>query len=96
MTKELIIILSILTISFLLFRSVGFLYKKVFESHKQIHLKFFKNLVQALIVVIGLNSIGMQFDVFKEFSSTLLLSSSLLVAVLGFAFQSSLETLLLV
>ena len=42
MTKELIIILIILTISFLLFRSVGFLYKKVFESHKQIHLKFLK------------------------------------------------------
>lgn len=91
MTKELIIILIILTISFLLFQSVGLLYKKVFESHKQIHLKFFKNLVQALIVVVGLYSIGMQFDVFKEFSSTLLLSSSLLVAVLGFAFQSSLE-----
>ena len=33
----------------------------------------------------------MQFEAFQKFSETLLMSSSLLVVVLGFAFQTSLE-----
>lgn len=80
-----------LFISFFLWKSISLLYSKFFMEKKQIHLKFFKNFLQASIIIIALYQVGIKFDTFKHFSETLLASSSLLVVVLGFAFQTSLE-----
>lgn len=92
MTKE-NILLTIITLSIimLLWKSIDILYNKFFKDKKQIHLKFFKNFFQAAIIIIGLYNLGMHFESFKTFSESLLTSSSLLVVVLGFAFQTSLE-----
>lgn len=84
-------IIITLLISFFLWKSISLLYSKFFKEKKQIHLKFFKNFLQASIIIIALYQVGIKFDTFKHFSETLLASSSLLVVVLGFAFQTSLE-----
>lgn len=87
------LILTIISLAVIIFlwKSVDILYNKFFKEKKQIHLKFFKNFFQAAIVIIGLYNLGMHFESFKTFSESLLTSSSLLVVVLGFAFQTSLE-----
>ncbi len=92
MTKQELIsaIINLLVIA-LLWKLIEIVYSKFFKEKKQIHLKFFKNFIQAAIIIIGLYNLGMKFEDFKAFSESLLSSSSLLVVVLGFAFQTSLE-----
>ena len=91
MKEQLIYSLIILAVTFIIWKLINIIYNKIFNTQKQIHLKFIKNFIQAAIIIVGLYSIGMQFEAFQKFSETLLMSSSLLVVVLGFAFQTSLE-----
>lgn len=91
MKETLISILTIVLISGCLWKLVGILYNKFLKEKKQIHLKFLKNFLQASIIIFSLYQIGIKFSAFEEFSKSLLASSSLLVVVLGFAFQTSLE-----
>ena len=91
MKQNLIISGIIILTMLLLWKIVDKTYAKFFAPKKQIHLKFAKNLTQGIIVIIGLYNLGMRFTGFQSFSKSLLTSSSLLVVVLGFAFQTSLE-----
>lgn len=92
MTKnQLIFSIVVLSLAFFSWKGINIIYSKIFSSKRQIHIKFIKNFIQAALIIICLYSIGMQFEAFQTFSETLLMSSSLLVVVLGFAFQTSLE-----
>lgn len=91
MKDNIIFIVTITIVSFLLWEIISIIYRKFLSHKKQIHLKFFKNLIQGIIIIACLYQIGMQFKPFQAFSKTLLTSTSLLVVVLGFAFQKSLE-----
>lgn len=91
MKTILIKIIINLLISFFLWNLVCIFYNKFLKDKKQIHLKFFKNFLQAVIIIFSLYQIGTNFPTFEKFSNSLLASSSLLVVVLGFAFQTSLE-----
>lgn len=91
MREQFINIFIIILVGFVLWKIIGIIYSKFFKEKKQIHLKFFKNFLQASVIVFSLYQIGMKFDTFEHISTTLLASSSLLVVVLGFAFQTSLE-----
>ncbi len=91
MKQNLMISGAIILAMLILWNIVDRTYAKFFASKKQIHLKFAKNLTQCIIVIIGLYNLGMRFTGFQSFSKSLLTSSSLLVVVLGFAFQTSLE-----
>lgn len=84
------IIINIL-ISLGLWKIIGVSYNKFLKEKKQIHFKFFKNFLQASVIIFSLYQIGSEFPTFEKFSTSLLASSSLLVVVLGFAFQTSLE-----
>lgn len=53
-------------------------------------LKFLKNVFQGFIVIFVFFQVGNKFDSIRAFTTTILTSSSLLVVVLGFAFQESL------
>lgn len=55
---------------------------------------FLFTLLKSLIIVIGIFQIGNQFESFQAISKAIILSSSLLIAVIGFAFQKSLEDLI--
>ena len=65
---------------------------KTFKTHdKRIHMKFLKSFLKVLVGIISIVCILNNFDGFKHFSDTILTSSSLLIVVLGFAFQTSLS-----
>lgn len=65
---------------------------KTFKKHdKRIHMKFLKSFLQVLVGIISIVCILNNFEGFQKFSDTILTSSSLLVVVLGFAFQTSLS-----
>ena len=91
MKQNLLICLIIVTTMLFLWKAADLIYGRFFAPKKQIHLKFAKNLFQCTVILIGLYNLGIRFDGFKTFSTSLLTSSSLLVVVLGFAFQTSLE-----
>lgn len=91
MPKKLLFTIIILCSALFLSKIVDVVFNRTLKKKKQIHIKFFKNIIQILIIFFGLYTIGMQFDKFQSFSNTILASSSLLVVVLGFAFQKSLE-----
>ena len=73
---------------------VIFLVKKIFKNiqkkNDQIYIKFLRNVLQGIIIIFVFFQIGNKFDSIRDFSNTVLTSSSLLVVVLGFAFQESL------
>lgn len=71
--------------------------KVIFKKHNtrnQIHMNFLKSLLQAVVVLIAVFNIGNNITLFKSFSTTILASSSLLVVVIGFAFQEGLSTII--
>lgn len=55
---------------------------------------FMFTIIKGIFIVIGIFQVGNQFENFKNISQAIILSSSLLIAVLGFAFQRSLEDLI--
>lgn len=92
MEKETLILIGLtLLISVISIKITNKIFSKILKKNNEIHLKFFKNFLKAIIVILALYNIFNQFDAFESFASTILASSSLLVVVLGFAFQTSLE-----
>lgn len=79
-------IVLICGVAFLLLKGIN----KVFKRPDKIHLKFIKSFLQVFVCIIAIIVILNNFEGFQTFSATILTSSSLLVVVLGFAFQSSL------
>ena len=66
---------------------------KSFKGKNTIHLNFIRSILQALIVIFFLIQIGSLSDAMAKFYNTLLMSSSLLVVVLGFVFQEGLSNI---
>lgn len=63
---------------------------KIFKQPDKIHLKFIRSFLKVFVCIIAIVCILNNFEGFQTFSATILTSSSLLIAVLGFACQSSL------
>lgn len=70
------------------------IFNKVIKRSYKIHVKFTQGLVKAVIVIIGVVAVGMQFAVTKDISASLVKNTALLVAVLGFAAQQTLNDML--
>ena len=85
-TNLLVQIIIICLITFILLKFIN----KIFKTPDKIYLKFIKSFLQVFICIVALICILNNFQGFQTFSATILTSSSLLVVVLGFAFQSSL------
>ena len=66
---------------------------KSFKGKNTIHLNFIRSILQALIVIFFLIQIGSLSDAMAKFYNTILMSSSLLVVVLGFVFQEGLSNI---
>ena len=82
MQKIAIHIIINIIISLGLWKIIGVSYNKFLKEKKQIHFKFFKNFLQASVIIFSLYQIGSEFPTFEKFSTSLLASSSLLVVVL--------------
>ena len=79
-------IIALCLISFLLCKGID----KGFQHREQLHIKFIRSFLKILVVIICLVMILNNFESYQKFSQTILTSSSLLVVVIGFAFQTSL------
>lgn len=88
--KLLVYIASVIVISFIAFNVSG----KLFQKANTLHIKFCGSLVKLLIVILGATLILRNFPSYQKFYKTILTSSSLLVVVLGFAFQTSLSDII--
>ncbi len=86
-------IILTLIIGFLLTKIVDYLFRKL-KKNNRIGFKFLNTLIKALIFIFMVFKIGSNFKGFKELSGSILMSSSLIIAVLAFAFQKSLEDLI--
>ena len=83
----LLIILMLLTI-----RIVNFCFD-YFNKKNNLHTNFLKGVLQALIIIFFLIQIGSLSDAMASFYNSILMSSSLLVVVLGFVFQEGLSNI---
>lgn len=72
-------------------RVVDFIFDKLLKKNTEIHFKFLKSILKSFIYIVGLCTVGMQFQITAEISKALVQSTSLLVAVAGFAAQSVLS-----
>ncbi len=66
---------------------------KFFQKKNSIHMSFLKGILQALVIVSFVLQIGSLSDTFSKFYSSILMSSSLIVVVLGFVFQEGLSNI---
>lgn len=67
--------------------------KILIRGKKSVQMSFLKGCLQVIVAIATGISIASLFDVFKNFASQILLSSSLLVVVLGFVFQEGLSNI---
>lgn len=59
------------------------------KNDSMIHWKFMKNVVIAVIWIIGLTSVASQFSTFSKLANTILAGSGIIAAVIGLAAQES-------
>ena len=86
------VIVVIITLLFIFFNDI--LFDKIINKRKTIQITFMKNLIKLVIFMFGIYYFGIQFDKTKDIGSKLLQSTSLVVAILGFAAQSVLADII--
>lgn len=91
MKENLLFAAAAAVIAIFLIVIVRVVFSKRYEKTKELHYRILRSVMQLVIVLLALYLIGDQFDIFDGISRSVLFSSSLLVVVLGFAFQASLE-----
>ena len=66
------------------------IFKRLYKKNNGIHLKFFKSLVDVILIIITIYYCLSLFDFTKEMSTVLLQSSTLIIAIATFAAQQAL------
>lgn len=88
---QIIIIIFIIVI---LSKLINIVFKHIYKQKgKTIYLTFINGILQSLAIIIGIIKIGSYSESLTKFSNTILMSSSLLVVVLGFVFQEGLSNI---
>ena len=78
--------LFLLALMLITLKIIGLCFR-LFRKKNSIHMSFLKSVIQAMTAIAFLLQIGSLSDTFTKFSSSILMSSSLIVVVLGFVFQ---------
>lgn len=94
MTSTLIKIAIIFGFTYLIMKISDVLFSRAIKKNNRIHMKFMKGLMRTLFLLIGIVVLGMQFQPTKELASILVRNTALLVAILGFAAQQTLNDIL--
>lgn len=89
-TNKFFISFLYIIVGYLFIALIKKIFKNIQKKNDQIYIKFLRNVLQGIIIIFVFFQIGNKFDSIRDFSNTVLTSSSLLVVVLGFAFQESL------
>ncbi len=91
--KALVIIAATLIIGIIAIKITDYLFKK-FRKTGKIGYNFLNTLIKGFIILVMVFKIGNLSQTFQSMAGSILMSSSLIVAVLAFAFQKSLEDLI--
>lgn len=86
------IIIFIITLFLIILNDL--IFDKLVNKKKNIQITFTKNLCKLVILMLGIYNFGIQFDKTKDIGNKLLQSTSLVVAILGFAAQSVLSDII--
>lgn len=86
------VMVVIITLLFIFLNDI--LFDKIINKRKTIQITFMKNLIKLVIFMFGIYYFGIQFDKTKDIGTKLLQSTSLVVAILGFAAQSVLADII--
>lgn len=87
------IVQSILTVIvfYFILKIVNYVLHQFYLKHNEIHWVYLGNVVKIVIVLMCLSVIGSQYPITSQISAELLKSTSLIVAILGFAAQEVLR-----
>lgn len=91
--KALVVIAATLIIGIIAIKITDYLFKK-FRKTGKIGYNFLNTLIKGFIILVMVFKIGNLSQTFQSMAGSILMSSSLIVAVLAFAFQKSLEDLI--
>ena len=91
--KALVVIAATLIIGIIAIKITDYLFKK-FRKTGRISYNFLNTLIKGIIILVMVFKIGNLSQTFQSMAGSILMSSSLIVAVLAFAFQKSLEDLI--
>lgn len=87
-------ILLIMLGSFIMFELIGIISRHIKKKKgTSITLQFTKGVLQTIVIITAIIKIGSYSKILTQFSSTILMSSSLIVVVLGFVFQEGLSNI---
>lgn len=89
-TKIVLICLAVLA----LHRANKILFRGILKRKNKIHLKFLRSIISVMIYASGIYGILAQFTITEKLTSSILTSSSIIVAVVIFAAQESLNDIL--
>ena len=91
---EVIKILFIIIVVIMVFELINKIFNKIQERKSELYLNFLKGCIQGLVIIYGTYKIGNTVDSLKTFTTALVTNSSLLVVVMGFAMQETLNDIL--
>lgn len=90
MEDTVIVVLSCIIV----YMGTDIIFRKYLSDKKSLHWTFAKNLIKTLAVITAVIALMSTFKPFRHVEQTVLFSSSLIVVVLGFAFQTTLEDII--
>lgn len=89
------VIIAIFIVGGLILHQIAnFIFKVLEKKTRSVHIRFFKSLVNVVIAVLTIYALAQQFEVTKEFSTVLLQSGTLLIALVTFAAQQALSNVI--
>ena len=90
LTAILLVVLGILVVKF-----IGLVFKHMkVKKGNSIQMSFIKGILQAAVIVFVVIAVGSRSKTLQSFANTILMSSSLIVVVLGFVFQEGLSNII--
>lgn len=93
--NEKFISIIIIILSFLIvFKLLDFILNKFYKRYQEIHWRYCGNVLKLIIILIFVSLLGSQFTITSQISVELFKSTSLIVAILGFAAQEILRDIL--
>lgn len=92
---EKIIAIILISLSFVLsLKLLNFILDKFYKKYNEIHWRYCGNALKAILALIFISLLGSQFTITSQISVELFKSTSLIVAILGFAAQEVLRDIL--
>lgn len=89
--SNLLMIAAFVAVGLILNRIVNLIFRIIIKKKGTVHVRFFKSLINVLILVVVIYALAQQFSITKDISKTLLQSGSLILAIATFAAQQALS-----